>query len=371
MPTVFKNDKAIDAQSIEYTKLYAPTTSLGNCTSMYQMLPKLRAYWSFSSVSETGYVYDFSTQGRSIYPGTAPAYGTSGLLTYADFTSPQYLTRADEAGLSITSDLTIGTWVYFDAESTNNFVGIMGKWFKNDYSYLLYKTDDNRLRFIIYGGGTTLYVDDLASNYSAGQWFYVVGRYTPSGEIALCVNGMWYKKTVGVPASLNDSTQPLDVARYSDNTGTERYLDGKLSNMFICAFSVPDVIINALYAHIKALYMSRLAFKVFGSSSSSTSITSSSTSVSSTSSSTSVSSSSTSRSSSSSSTSISSSSSSHSSSSSSQSVSSSSSSVSNSSSSSSHSSSSSSTTSSSSSVSPYFLDDIVLMRSSSSSSVPP
>lgn len=372
MPSkTLRNDKSIDAQKIEFTKLYAPTTSVGNYASMYQMLPQLRAFWAFSSVDENGVVYDYSGQGRHISPGTSPAYGTSGVLSYADFTraSSQYLHRDDEAGLSITGDLTIGAWVYFDSESSNNFVGILGKWFKSDYSFLLYKTDDNRIRFSVSGdGGTVIYVDDAGANYVADQWYFITGRFTRSNEIALCVNGMWYRKTAGIPASLHDSDQPLYVAMYIDTFGTSQYLDGKLSNGFLCAYAVPQVFIDAIYAHTKAMYMSRIAFARFGTSSSSSSVSSSSSSVSSSSSSTSISSSSTSRSSSSSSTSISSSSTSISSSSSSTSISSSSSSSTSSSSSISSSSSSSSSTSSSSTVLPYLVDDIVLIRSSSSTS---
>jgi hypothetical protein len=395
-----KNDKSISALKTSYVKSYTPSTALGDYIGMYQLLPELRGFWSYASADELGGVYDYSGHGRTLYPYSnfAPAYGTAGLLTYADFTRANLdsLYRTHDPGLSISSGLTIGTWVLFDIESTNVECGIMGRWgFAGNISYLLHKTPDNKIKLSISSDGVAITSVEAAGVYLESKWLFVVGRLTPGAEIALCVNGQWYKNA-SVVASLYTGININTFGFYA----LANYLDGKLSNSFLCNYAIPDTIINSLYSRTRALYVTGSAtgggnIEEVGSSSSSTSVSSSSsstsisssstsrsfssssssTTISSSSTSTSVSSSSTSisTSSSSSSKSVSSSSTSHSSSSTSISASASSSSssssyTSSSTTSSSSSSTSSSSTSRSSSSSSYSISSTT---SSSSSSVPP
>lgn len=278
------------------------------------------------------------------------------MKVYRDFVraSLQYLSRADEDALSIHNDLTCGCWVYFDAESTGVATGILGKWYAvgNEYSYVLYKTSDNILTFAVSTDGVNIVsVNDSGENYAESQWFYVVGRFTPSTELALFVNGSWYINTTDIPATIFNSSEDFEIGRYNRSN----YLDGRVSQAFVSAYSIPDRFICSMFSHAKALYMRWGLYQnaCASSSSSTSSSSSSSTTITSSSSSFSVSSSSSSFSVSSSSSSVSGSSSSSSEtySSSTSTSSSTSSSTSCSSSSSTHSSSSSTTSSSSSSES--------------------
>lgn len=200
------------------------------------------------------------------------------MKTYKDFVraSSNYLTPAVASdGLGIHNALTLGCWVWFDAESTNNSTGIIGKWnfTANEAAYLVYKDSSNNLKFTIStDGSTTVYVSDMGTMYTTSQWFYVVGRFTPSVEVALFVNGMWYKNQTGIPATIFHSSQEFEIGRYNE----DNYLDGRVSQAFICAYSVPDRFICAMYSHAKALYMSKNIYQSNCSSSSSTSTTSSS-----------------------------------------------------------------------------------------------
>jgi hypothetical protein len=104
---------------------------------------------------------------------------------YQDFVraNSNYLTREDEPGLSITGDLTIGTWVYFDFQSSYQNTGIISKWNENtnQRSYLLFKSFENKFAFAVSADGITYsQVTDSAVNYKVSQWFYIVGRFTVS-----------------------------------------------------------------------------------------------------------------------------------------------------------------------------------------------
>lgn len=202
---------------------------------------------------------------------------------YKDFVlaSSNYLSRADESGLDITGDLTLGCWVYFDAESTDVETGIISKWYEtgNQRAYVLYKSAANVLTFSVSDDGENVFsITDFGANYVDSQWFYVVGRFTSITEMALFVNGLWYREPITSPATLKNSTEAFEIGRYNRTN----YLDGRVSHAFICAYAVPDRFICAMFAHSRAMYMSKLIYNNPCMESSSSSYTSSSTSSSST-----------------------------------------------------------------------------------------
>ncbi len=208
------------------------------------------------------------------------------MKTYVDFVraNSEYLSRADEYGLSIHDELTFGCWVWFDAESTDVATGIIGKWLEagNERAYVIYKSASNVITLSISNTGADEFtVDSDELPYYESQWYYVVGRLTPGSELALFVNGMWYITTAGIPATVFHSSQDFEIGRY--NAGN--YLDGRVSQAFISAYSIPDRFICSMYAHAKALYMNKFPFQAWCSSTSSSSSSSSSSTTSSSSSS--------------------------------------------------------------------------------------
>jgi hypothetical protein len=183
---------------------------------------------------------------------------TSGLIAYGDFTrgSLTYLSRPDEAGTSITDELTLGCWCWFDEESTDAATGLICKWLEagNLRSYALFKDASNKFTFIVSDDGTNEYsIDDGGVNYAEDTWFYVVGRFTPNNEMALFVNGTWYLDNIGIPAAIFDSTEALDFGRKNHTD----YLDGRMSDAFISGCSVPTRFIETMFAHSRAMFMAR------------------------------------------------------------------------------------------------------------------
>jgi hypothetical protein len=185
-------------------------------------------------------------------------FGVSGLATYADFCAAEkvYFTRADEPGTSIVDAITLGCWCWFDAESTDAETGLISKWLEagNLRSYVLYKNADNDFVFSISNDGTNVTtIDDAAVNYTTSKWFFVVGRLDPNNSLDVFVNGLWYSNVTSIPNDIYDSTEAFEFGRYNRTN----YLDGRMCQAFLCAYALSNTFIEALYAHSKAMFMSR------------------------------------------------------------------------------------------------------------------
>jgi len=181
------------------------------------------------------------------------------LTTYMKFSRGLhcYLSRPDEIGLSITGDLTIGAWVWFDTGSRGFSTAIIGKWYESgdERSYVLYKDKSGIIKFSISETGINNLntVEDGGENYTIGGWHYIVGRYTPSKEMALFVDGNWYSNSVGIFSSIHDSTEPFEIARYN----RDNYFDGRLCHIFVCAAAIDTEDIEAMYHHVKAMFQAK------------------------------------------------------------------------------------------------------------------
>ena len=178
-----------------------------------------------------------------------------GLAVYHHFykNHSSYFGLPDAAGIDITGELTFGCWVYFSPGSSLVDMGIMSKWYTtgNQRAYVINKDTNNKFQLRICPDGSSIaQVNDAAENFAIETWFYVVGRFTPSTELALFVNGTWYLNTAAIPASIYNSSEPLEIGRYNRTN----YLDGRACHAFICAYAVPDRFIEAMYAHTRGMF---------------------------------------------------------------------------------------------------------------------
>jgi hypothetical protein len=198
----------------------------------------------------------FSNEVRLEDPGAR--FHDDGLVAYADFCAAEkvYFTRADEPGTSITGELSLGCWCWFDAPSTGAATGLISKWYEtgNKRSYVLYKNTDNDFVFSISSDGTAVTtIDDAAANYAVSKWFFVAGVFDPESNLSLFVNGIWYSNVTSIPASIYDSDEALNFGRYN----RANYIDGRMCQTFLCAYALPRRYIEALYAHSKAMFKAR------------------------------------------------------------------------------------------------------------------
>lgn len=227
-----------------------PNYAWGNVGSML-LSPALRGLWLYGSVDENGNALDNSGQGRTLTNVSSLQYGVyNGLVPYAIHDgSADYLTRATEAGLEITGALTFGCWVRVN-DITGGTYSIIGK----------NNTTGNQKSFIINRGTPpfNLFAFGVSSTGANGfdvnstvipaddVWFHVVGRYTPSTELAIFVNGVKTTNTTSIPASIFNSSSAFRVG--ANGAGTE-VLDGDTALPFLCAGALSDTLIQYILWH--------------------------------------------------------------------------------------------------------------------------
>lgn len=221
----------------------------------FMMLPKLRGLWPVASSDENDDLYDYSEQGRRLTNTNTVALDVTGLVSYADFiaANSEYFTRADEAGLDITGNLTWGGWFRFDAPSTGAITGLIGKYgAAGQRAYMLLKTAANTLHAYVSVDGTATVNVQSAVTYAASTWFFIVGRYTPSTELAIFINGTWDTNVVAIPAAIFNSNAALTVGSYS--VPVANFLDGQGSLFFLCADALSNAIIEMLFRQSRPLF---------------------------------------------------------------------------------------------------------------------
>lgn len=230
----------------------------GSVINRFLALPELRALWPFSSVNESGNVYDISGQGRILTNnGTATRSLYNFIVPYMSFNgSSQYLSRADEAGLDITGNLTMGGWFYFNALGTANQEGLLGKHNTtgSQRSYAFYLNTSNGIVFQVsvnggFGAGNANTIDSAA--LQTGKWYFVVARFTPSTELALFVNNVKTTNTTSVVASIFNSTAAFEIMR---RNVALTYTNGLASLCFVTASALSDVLISELYNSTRGLF---------------------------------------------------------------------------------------------------------------------
>lgn len=226
-------------------------------------LPGLRGFWPMSSINSAGIAMDQSGHGRTLSYTGNPTYSYSGLVPYIALDGTgDYLARADEAGLDITGTeafiasavrgLTLGGWFYLNS-LTPTVNALMTKVASNNMSYMLAETG-GVARFYISDDGSTgagHWVNVGGAAMTTGQWYFVVGRFAPSAELAVWVNGTQSTNTASIPASIYDGTATFTIGY---DVVDSSYLQGRASLCFLCAALLSNDIVGALYQRTRPLF---------------------------------------------------------------------------------------------------------------------
>lgn len=230
--------------------------------SAFSLLPQLRGLWAMSTVNEGGNVYDFSEQDRVLSDNGNPTYNVDGLAPYIELDGVgDYLSRVDEAGLDITGTesfvhpdiqgLTFGGWYWFD-NALGNLETLISKWAGvGQYAYRLIRVAASGfIRLQLSGDGTAVDVATSTIAPDVDTWFFAVGRFEPSTELAVFLNYTKYTNTVGIPASVFNSNADLQIGA---SLAAGR-LTGRASINFLCAAYLSDTIIRTIFQSTRALY---------------------------------------------------------------------------------------------------------------------
>lgn len=240
--------------AFEVGRLFAPLKAISDTLTAAQKdifirLPGLAGYYPMSVVTNTGAAAEHSQGGTQLSEtGTVPlafdgnAYRHLGNGTnYLSAVGVYGLTGTEayiEAGLR---GLTIGAWCMVDTVPAVSGSVVSRDGVASNRGYSIIFNSSLEFRFILSGtGGAAFVAQGLPT--TLGVWHFAVGRFLPSTEIAIIVDGDKQVNTTAIPASCNVSTQAFEVGRnLNDNT---RILHAKIRDLFICRSSLSDQLIE-------------------------------------------------------------------------------------------------------------------------------
>lgn len=222
-------------------------------------LPGLVGFWPMSSVQRsTGNAYDLSGQGRTLTYNGNPTYNLfNGFAPYIDLDGTgDFLSRADETDLDILGTeaiyasavrgLTMGGWFRAGAVGGANGAGLITKLdagTQSSYALIMAASGTAPI-FYVSGNGTALVTVASSVSPGTGNWFFVVGRYTPATKIDVFVNGVVTTNTTSIPASLFNSTTALNIGQYAG----ANLLTGQAASLFLCANAAPDAKLTEVFS---------------------------------------------------------------------------------------------------------------------------
>lgn len=240
--------------AFELGRLYQPIKQIADALSASQEdvfigLPGLMAYFPMGIRFANGSVVGHSGAGASlVQTGVCPVgYDGRSFAGLGDGTNYLYTT----SGLGITGletfiepalrGLTVGCWFKVETMPVVGDGVISKSDATPDVGYALAVKDNGETQFFISQNGTALSLV-LSSPAAIGQWRFLVGRFTPSAEVAVFVDGVKTVNTTSIGSSINVSSQNFEVGRYlDDNT---RILHGETRDVFVCAAALSDNLIE-------------------------------------------------------------------------------------------------------------------------------
>ena len=247
--TQVKNHDMHELLTSEFQSTEDPGYAWSRAVSALLLLPQIRGVWSMASVDNLGASYDASGQGRTLTNISSLEYGVyNGLVPYAIHNGiGDYLERPDEAGLDITTALTMGGWVWVDSGGGFSRRSVIGKWntLGNQRSYNLFVTSGSGLvEFFICTDGTAGGEISFTSGSTLAVrdgWNFLVARYTPLLAMDMFINGERVTLTTGIPATIFNSTAAFAIG------GLTGFLGGRTSLMFLSATALSNAAIQLYY----------------------------------------------------------------------------------------------------------------------------
>lgn len=232
-------------------QVYGP--SLGELYGTFLGLPNLHAFWPLSTNNGNGDTTDLSGWGQTLsgvaYPGTGVLNSLLPYYTYNGSTQCHSRAGTDaQVNSAWATGLTLGAWVYCN-NFTNAGLGapIMGKMTTagNLRQYWLQFTVGGGAALHVSTDGTAEVTATAPNSLTTGTWHFIVGRFTPSSEVAVLVDDTKTANAVGVPATLKTTTTPAFALAMIDNS--TRWLEGRLALAFLCAAALTATQLTYLY----------------------------------------------------------------------------------------------------------------------------
>lgn len=189
-------------------------------------------------------IVDVARNQDLLHAGTVDQ-GNYGMMPYVAYNGSSNYSVTPAEGLHGTGGFTVGGWFQMTSGDT-----LMSVWSASaNQCWRLFVNSSTPTFYVSSTGANSFSVASVA--ITAGRWYFVVGRYNPSTEIAIFLNATKYANTSSIPASLFNATANFAIG---GNSGGTELLTGKASMCFMSHEILPDSYINVLFQLGRTMY---------------------------------------------------------------------------------------------------------------------
>lgn len=217
----------------------AVTLSEGTNITLTQTGQDIEIAASFTDTDST--LVEFTAAEAITEDDAVCAYGGNTYSIDLESGSSQYLSRADNATLSITGDLTIELNVRLESQPTGSEYYFVTKWDENgvnDRSYALSYRDDGgtfKILLRLSSNGTASNTREWTKTLSNATWYHLALVYTSGSSSAeLFVDGSSEGTGTGtLPSAISDEPSSFFIGAITGGAGVTGYTDGLIDDVRI------------------------------------------------------------------------------------------------------------------------------------------
>lgn len=212
-------------------------------------LPGLRAFWPLNEFDDDGSAYDLSGHNKTlIRSGTVLTYKVNQKgAVYAEFDSGESLGVLDSSHFDINGTesyvasgkkgLTFGGWFRFASFSGSAKSYSKGSGANRSYEIGSVSAGSAQFECAVSNDGTAVKQAQMTGTLALDQWYFLVGRFTPSTEVAFFVSKTKFTNTTSIPASLFNTTVNIRIGEANQQP----------AYCFLCAMALSDAELDDLY----------------------------------------------------------------------------------------------------------------------------
>ncbi len=137
--------------------------------------------------------------------------------------------------------MTVGGWFWVDETPTTRSGLVSRDGASTDRGWTLGWFTGDEPFFLTSGNGAAVQIVTAVAS-SLDGWHFLVGRFIPSVEIDVFVDGVKTTFTTAIPSSLYGSSQDFELGRH--NNDNSRIIHGRARDVFICAANLSDALLE-------------------------------------------------------------------------------------------------------------------------------
>ena len=169
----------------------------------------------------------------------------AGIEAGFDYNDSAYTFEIRKSLFQQTGAITVGAWAKPAAASLAESEYFIAKRASADLSWALYRNTSEQYSTFVSLSGASTASSIVGTSHVDTDWRFVVFTFEPSVALILYVNGSAEASdTIGIPASLFDSSAPLTVGDYSELVRTWQ---GNIAHAFVISAALDSRSIRRLY----------------------------------------------------------------------------------------------------------------------------